>query len=389
MTVPPPQLAKGALRRLAQAAPGAHARELRPRLRRGVGPATMPRCAPTGRRPDAGNAMAQADLGGGWSALVERLARNLERGGRQWTAARKKESLRRVLDGSRSDAQRLQQRLQSLIRPGRATRRPTRHRPVPDPPRQCRRRCRGGGVAPMAAAGGQALQAPCAPALPARRSRAPAELADGWQPWPTRWRPRGPRRPRGRRSAVSASRRGASRPPPPPGRRLGPCAGADRGLTDLAEDDSWARGQCAGLQARLADGLSARGVRAATVRCWPRRRPPAAGARRTCQARDALKQLIQRHAGRSGRAGRAHRPLPDKVGRHARPSRRRLAGKPGRRGAREHARRQPRRAERWCSQALAERLQPTMPAPARTGRRACASSRPNCAACRTRSPPMR
>ena len=40
--------------------------------------------------------------------------RGVERGGRQWTAARSKDSLQRVLDGSRSDAKRLQQRLTQL-----------------------------------------------------------------------------------------------------------------------------------------------------------------------------------------------------------------------------------------------------------------------------------
>ncbi len=53
--------------------------------------------------------------GAGWAQLVERLARNLQRGGKQWTVARRKDSLQRVLDGSRSDAGRLQQRLQALM----------------------------------------------------------------------------------------------------------------------------------------------------------------------------------------------------------------------------------------------------------------------------------
>ena len=53
--------------------------------------------------------------GAAWAQLIGRLMRALERGGRQWTAARRKESLQRVLDSSRSDAQRLQQRLQSLL----------------------------------------------------------------------------------------------------------------------------------------------------------------------------------------------------------------------------------------------------------------------------------
>ena len=50
-----------------------------------------------------------------WALLIDRLSRGLERGARHWTGARKKDSLQRVLDSSRSDAQRLQQRLGQLI----------------------------------------------------------------------------------------------------------------------------------------------------------------------------------------------------------------------------------------------------------------------------------
>ncbi len=53
--------------------------------------------------------------GAAWVAVLERVARGLERGGRQWTAARRKDALHRVLAGSRSDTQRLLQRLQSLL----------------------------------------------------------------------------------------------------------------------------------------------------------------------------------------------------------------------------------------------------------------------------------
>ncbi|MFO1288719.1 MAG: hypothetical protein U1F49_20775 [Rubrivivax sp.] len=51
-----------------------------------------------------------------WPALVERLVRNLDRGGRQWTAARRKESLFRVIDSNHSDEARLTQRLAALLR---------------------------------------------------------------------------------------------------------------------------------------------------------------------------------------------------------------------------------------------------------------------------------
>jgi hypothetical protein len=49
------------------------------------------------------------------AGLIERIVRGIERGSKGWTAARKKESLQRVLDGSRSDAKRLQQRLTQLV----------------------------------------------------------------------------------------------------------------------------------------------------------------------------------------------------------------------------------------------------------------------------------
>src|SRR3954469_15223009 len=49
------------------------------------------------------------------ATLIERIVRGMERGGRNWTAARRKEGIQRVLAGSRSDAKRLQQRLAQLI----------------------------------------------------------------------------------------------------------------------------------------------------------------------------------------------------------------------------------------------------------------------------------
>jgi diguanylate cyclase len=62
------------------------------------------------RAADAQVAQTQA-----WSQTIEKLARGLERGGRQWTAARKKDSLQRVLDGNRSDLSRLLQRVKQLV----------------------------------------------------------------------------------------------------------------------------------------------------------------------------------------------------------------------------------------------------------------------------------
>ncbi len=47
--------------------------------------------------------------------LVEKLMRGLERGGRQWTLARKKDGVLRVLQSNRSDPQRLTLRLRQLV----------------------------------------------------------------------------------------------------------------------------------------------------------------------------------------------------------------------------------------------------------------------------------
>jgi diguanylate cyclase len=57
----------------------------------------------------------QLALAQGWSQTIEKLARGLERGGRQWTAARKKDSLQRVLEANRSDIARLHQRMKQLV----------------------------------------------------------------------------------------------------------------------------------------------------------------------------------------------------------------------------------------------------------------------------------
>lgn len=47
--------------------------------------------------------------------IIDRMAKGLQRGGKQWTVARKKDSLKRVLDANRSDLQRLTHRLRQLV----------------------------------------------------------------------------------------------------------------------------------------------------------------------------------------------------------------------------------------------------------------------------------
>lgn len=106
-------LAKGALRRLAQAqqepTPDNDARAYADEAGQAA-PAAM------GGTPEADAVAGLKALGHAWVRvmLVEKLAHHLDRGGKQWTGARRKDSVKRVLQGSRSDPRRLLQRLQLL-----------------------------------------------------------------------------------------------------------------------------------------------------------------------------------------------------------------------------------------------------------------------------------
>lgn len=49
------------------------------------------------------------------ATLIERIVRGVERGGHNWTPARRKDGIQRVLAGSRSDVRKLQHRLSQLV----------------------------------------------------------------------------------------------------------------------------------------------------------------------------------------------------------------------------------------------------------------------------------
>lgn len=109
----PAQLAKAALRQLAEQRLEPTPENFRKayEAEQGVSPApTEPTAA-----LDAAPALTPAADGERWSQLIGRIVRGAERGGRQWTAARKKDSLQRVLDGSKNSASRLHQRLTQLV----------------------------------------------------------------------------------------------------------------------------------------------------------------------------------------------------------------------------------------------------------------------------------
>ncbi|MBL8313273.1 MAG: diguanylate cyclase [Rubrivivax sp.] len=294
----PTALAKGALRRLAQAqlepTPENYARAYAEES--GRPPPAPPAAAPPAP-PLEPDAKAQ---GAAWAGLVERLARNLERGGRQWTAGRRKESLRRVLDGSRSDAQRLLQRLQSLMTAWEADLpSDSSETGIEDPPVDASAVLVGSNLAAPASDLGRwpplvdDLQATVRAGLPPDEARA-AELAselgrladavaaEGATPMHV--------------AAVAAICDQARRLFAHRHRLVeglaGLCRELSAGLTELAEDDSWAQGQCAGLRARLEDGLSVRGVHAASQMLAETRAHHLKLRGERAAARDALKQLL-------------------------------------------------------------------------------------------------
>ena len=102
------QLAKAALRRLAlekrEPTPENYARAYEQE-----GGAPRAKAAAPAPAPAVDNAAPQM------AALIARVVRGVERGSRSWTTARKKDGLQRVLDSSRTDLQRLNKRLDMLL----------------------------------------------------------------------------------------------------------------------------------------------------------------------------------------------------------------------------------------------------------------------------------
>lgn len=247
-----------------------------------------------------------------WAQLIERLARSLERGGKQWSVARKKESLQRVLDSSGSDLQRLQHRLTQLV--GSWGSETEAASPAPDTSEPPDGEGATAGVSATMSLSAAAATDPAAwqalvlpltstlqVALPSESSRALA-LADELAALVLRIQRDGAN------AAVAADvaevcerarlllghRHHLLRQLHQLSQQL---AGS---LTELAEDDSWVQGQLASLQARLDESPSARALQAATdLLATTRARQVELRGQREL-ARGALKALIQSMLGELG-----------------------------------------------------------------------------------------
>lgn len=270
--------------------------------------------------------------------LIEKLVRGLERGGRHWTTARKKESLQRVLAGSRSDAKRLQQRLGQLAaswdddRPDIGVE--TEPAPLDEP---LARPSAAGALAtapvpllsePMpldAAAPAEAwnrivgaFSGTAQDAL-ATREQAAREIADALAALLPRIRAEGATANLAaeieslclRARLVLQHRHHLVD-------QLGTlCQELTASLTDLAEDDSWARGQCEAMQAKLDEGLTARGVRSVSELLRDTRERQGRLRSEREKARDALKGLINRMLAELGELGSQTGRFHESVGRYA------------------------------------------------------------------------
>ena len=257
----------------------------------------------TDRVSDSPASQAQA-----WALLIERLTRALERSGKQWSVARKKDSLQRVLDSSRSDVQRLQHRLRQLVGSwdtdgempaldDDATPTTAPEEPVPSAvealsaaaPDAGSEALHGHWVSVM-----QPLESTVRAALPPEAGRA-AALADELAGLAGRLAEDG----------ATPELAGAVAEVCERARRLlahrhhlldqvhrlsQELAG---GLAELSEDESWVQGQLAGLKERLGDTPNARGVQAAAQLLAETRARQQALRQDREQARQALKDLLQ------------------------------------------------------------------------------------------------
>ena len=323
-----PQIAKGALRRLAterlEPTPENYERAYR---------------LEAGEQPEPSDALA---------ALIERIVRGLERGGRNWTSARRKEGIQRVLAGGRSDPRRLQHRLAQLVNSWESDAVASTVASLDDElggaSLDATTEENGDVETPLA----QVAEVPVAAAVAAVVDGQAAASAALWQ--------------RVARTLVEAlqhalpDREGANRElvaelhdmvtighdaPAPESladdaealarraervlqhrhhlfEQLGKlCLELTSSLTDLAEDGSWVKGQCEAMRVKIEEGLTARGVRAVSDMLHHARKQQAEVRSEREKARDALKGLITQMLSELSELGSKTGNFHESVGRYA------------------------------------------------------------------------
>ncbi len=289
------------------------------------------------------------ETGVAWVGLMDRVVRGLERGGKQWTTARKKDSLQRVLSGSRSDAARLQQRLSQLLTSWETD----RLEEAPDAVEGDPAASASTSAAPAALAveGADETLPDIVGALMADEDDEAVDAEDPTPAWNHSLGAMG-----GALEAALPTAEGSSQ-------RLAEairgatlriqcdgmsgamadevsalCAQANRvvqhrhhlvaqlgqlcheltaSLADLTENDSWVQGQCEAMQNVLHDGLTARGVKSVTELLHHTRRQQGRLRAERERARDALKLMIGQMLAELSELGTQTGRFHESVGRYA------------------------------------------------------------------------
>ncbi len=273
------------------------------------------------------------------AALISRVVRGVEGGSRGWTVARKKEGLQRVLQGSRSDMHRLKQRLNQLLASWEAD-------------------AAGAGAvresAPITCFGeGADGPADSAAQAPAGQERTTAPASESIHPAP--WQPL--------LASLSGALAGALPDVDPGCRRLnqalakatqqvqtsgaapGPardlahvcdgirfavhqrarlveqlarlCRELATSMAELAENDSWVKGQCEAMHNALESGVTGRAVKAVNELLRDTRKRQGLLRAEREQARDALKNLVTSMLGGLSELGLQTGRFHDNVSRYA------------------------------------------------------------------------
>ena len=287
-------------------------------------------------RHESGDTSAPGDA---LATLIDRIVRGVERGGRNWTMARRKEGIQRVLAGSRSDPRRLQQRLAQLVNSWdsdtAATEVDVAGMPVAADVHV---------VAPVLAQAANDVDAGDASA----GAGADAAAALAWQriarSLGSALQQAMPQNDEANRELGSEltsviERLGAEGVKGPLADEMqAVCLRAERvlqhrhhlfeqlgklcheltaSLTELAENDSWVKGQCEAMRTKIEEGLTARGVRAVSDMLHHARTRHAEVKGQREQARDALKGLIHQMLAELSELGSKTGEFHQSVGRYA------------------------------------------------------------------------
>ncbi|MDT8999323.1 diguanylate cyclase [Paucibacter sp. APW11] len=263
------------------------------------------------------------------AGITERLIRGLERGGRQWTVARKKDGLQRVLESNRSDPQRLLSRLRQLVNswdsdvadasvetdeeaggtPSQFFSEEEMLAPATSVERD------GPGSWPEVSASLHQTVQHALPALDERANALKLELEAALLS--LREQGANANRAQNMEQLCVRARRMLEHRHHLFGQLGSLCKDLSASLVELAEDDSWARGQCEVMVETLEQGVSSRGVRMVNEMLSGTRERQRGLREERSRARDSLKLLIHRMLEELAELGQHTDRFQNNVGRYA------------------------------------------------------------------------